>query len=250
MKRDLVVLVGLFLMLFFFNYSFFDSLLVETFLDYEEVDVLRVVDGDTILVSNKSHELKVRLLGINSPEKGEDGSLDATLFLEDEILNKSVQLYFEGNKKDRYGRLLAYVFFDNQNVNLKSVNEGFSNYYFPSKVSAYQDDFVLAWKNCLKIGKNLCKKSLNSCIKIDSVDFDLQILILRNDCNFDVSLDGWSVKDEGRKKIVFDNVFIGGGELYEVFNEEYNYIWTRAGDSAFLRDENGLLVDFVDFREN
>lgn len=249
MKRDLAVLMGLFFALFLFNYSFFDSLLIEAFSDYEEVDVLRVVDGDTILVHNKTDELKVRLLGINSPEKGEIGSGEATNFLKEKIENKSVILYFEGDRTDRYARILAYVFLEGENINLESVREGFSNYYFPSGVSSYQRDFVFAWEECLKNNKNLCESSSNSCIEIYSVDFDLQTLVLKNNCGFSVSLDGWSLKDEGRKRIVFEHVFIGGGDFFKVENNDYDYIWTESGDSAFLRDNEELLVDFVDFRE-
>lgn len=222
--------------------------MVGAFSDYEEVEVLRIVDGDTILVQGEEGEVKVRLLGINSPEKGERGSVDATKFLEDNLLNESVKLYFEGEREDRYGRTLGYVFLGDRNINLESVLNGFSNYYFPSGVSMFTKDFQKAWEDCLNEDVNLCLKSDNSCVFIYSVDFDLQILTLKNSCPFDVSLEGWSLKDEGRKNIFFEDVFIESGELYEVVNEKYDYVWTESGDSAFLRDERGRLVDFVDFR--
>lgn len=78
--------------------------------------VVRVFDGDTVLVEADSRKFKVRLLGIDAPEKdgpytkaepmgNEAGAAAAAMALGAEVR----LVYAAGKKKDRYGRLLAYV---------------------------------------------------------------------------------------------------------------------------------------------
>lgn len=68
--------------------------------------VTRVVDGDTIIVEGGQ---RVRLIGINAPEKGEPGFDEATEKLEEYIANQEIVLERDKTNKDRYGRLLRYV---------------------------------------------------------------------------------------------------------------------------------------------
>jgi endonuclease YncB( thermonuclease family) len=123
-KKEVFLLVGLIVLLFIVNYPFLNSLIENFFVEREKVEVLRVVDGDTIVTS----EGNVRLLGINSPEKGEYLYGESKNFLESLILNESVYLEFGKDKTDKYGRILAYVFLNGKNVNMESVKEGYSNY--------------------------------------------------------------------------------------------------------------------------
>jgi endonuclease YncB( thermonuclease family) len=82
--------------------------------------VRHVVDGDTLVLSDKRH---VRLIGINTPERGRDGSPDQPLAHEARVMlhslvdNKTVRLQMEQDRHDRYGRLLAHVILtDGRNV--------------------------------------------------------------------------------------------------------------------------------------
>lgn len=69
--------------------------------------VTRVIDGDTIEI--ETGEI-VRLICIDTPELGEDNYQEAKDYLEDLILNKEVTLVRDVSDKDRYDRLLRYVF--------------------------------------------------------------------------------------------------------------------------------------------
>jgi len=92
--------------------------------------VLRVVDGDTVKVRYAGEEQSVRLLRVNTPERGEPGYKEATEALRELVDGHTVRLEFEGNKKrDHYGRLLAYVFVDDVNVNVEMVRSGWSAFY-------------------------------------------------------------------------------------------------------------------------
>ena len=242
MKQEKILLILLFVFIFTINYEFIDGFLIETFQDYEIGIVERVVDGDTVIVNGSS----MRLLGINSPEKGEVGCFEAKQFLEEKILDEEVRIYFGKNKFDRYGRKLGYVFLNSMNVNLESVRKGYSNFYFPSGKSQYYNQFVKAWNECLEEEIGLCEKCLEYGIILKEWDIEKQIVVLENICDYSINLAGWSVKDEGRKKFVFDERIFMGRENIKLDVEDWNedYVWTNSGDSIFVRDSEGKLVIF------
>lgn len=71
-----------------------------------------VVDGDTF---NTADGERIRLEGVNCPEKGQPGWERAKGALERLILNKAVR--YEGVARDQWGRLIAQVWVDQVNVN-------------------------------------------------------------------------------------------------------------------------------------
>ena len=175
------------------------------------------------------------------------------LFLDNLILGKKVVLKFGVDKKDLYGRKLAYVFYNNENVNKKLVEEGYANIYFLGR-DQYYFEFLEAWKNC---GKNLCVKSLDacaSCVNLKKLDYENEIVVFENICGIDCDLENWEVKDEGRKKFIFPNFILDGkGEVSlivgnktntenEIYWDRKDYVWTDGGDTLFLRDDFGKLV--------
>ena len=82
----------------------------------------RIVDGDTVELNNSE---KVRFICVNTPEKNEDGYLEATNFLRETLLNKTVLLVKDTSDKDKYGRLLRYVYLDGKLVNSLIAEKGF-----------------------------------------------------------------------------------------------------------------------------
>lgn len=237
------------------NYSFLDGLLIKYFSEEsfrEQVFVTRVIDGDTI----ESGEMKIRLLGINSPEKGEKYFLEAKEFLEELIFNKSIGIEFRG--KDKYYRELAYLFFESgKNVNVELVGNGFATIYYPEKKDKYYEEFQEAWSECLNKGINLCEMSKNicaDCILLEEFNVKNDEVVLRNKCSFDCFLKEWMIKDEGRKEFFFEDFVLQGGKRVNVVTgkgtntkeklywEGEDYVWTTSGDTLFLRDEENKLV--------
>jgi micrococcal nuclease len=88
--------------------------------------VSRVLDGDTFLLAGGD---KVRLLSIDTPEERETLHDEAKSFLEDMINGKSVRLEYGKERRDKYGRLLAYVYVDTLFVNRSIVYNGYGNVY-------------------------------------------------------------------------------------------------------------------------
>lgn len=77
-----------------------------------------VADGDTFtLLTPEKKQIKVRLYGIDCPEKRQDFGAAARRFLSNAIFQKPLQIQVKGT--DRYGRMLAVVYTGEE----KSVNE-------------------------------------------------------------------------------------------------------------------------------
>lgn len=86
--------------------------------DYEESYVTRVIDGDTIVLSDEN---KVRLICVDTPERGKLFYKEATQYTKNKVENKTVYLEKDVSNTDRYGRLLRYVYYY-EGDNLVSLN--------------------------------------------------------------------------------------------------------------------------------
>ena len=101
------------------------------FSDFYPAKVTRVVDGDTIEVLLDGVTEKVRLIGIDTPESVHpDNSKNvpygkiATAFTKEKLDGKDVELEFDVEERDQYGRLLAYVYLDGVMFNKTLLDEG------------------------------------------------------------------------------------------------------------------------------
>jgi micrococcal nuclease len=96
------------------------------------VPVTRVTDGDTIRVILQGHDERVRLIGIDTPEvpwyggRGECFGVEAGLFARRRLAERSVKLAFDVDRRDRFGRLLAYVYLDRELFNMTLVQRGYA----------------------------------------------------------------------------------------------------------------------------
>ncbi|HLC67787.1 MAG TPA: thermonuclease family protein [archaeon] len=117
----------------------------------EDVIVTRVVDGDTIIVEGGD---SIRLLDIDTPERGEPCASNATALLKYLVDGKEVTLVSGKEDKDVYGRFLRYVFLNDTMINLVMVREGFANLYIINRDPRYYDAFIQAEQAAKK--ENLC----------------------------------------------------------------------------------------------
>jgi micrococcal nuclease len=101
--------------------------------------VKRVIDGDTLLLINGE---RVRLIGVDTPETKhpqkpvEYFGREAYLFTKKMVDGKEARFEFERQKRDRYGRLLAYVYLlDGTFLNAEIIKQGYGFAYtrFPFK---------------------------------------------------------------------------------------------------------------------
>lgn len=93
--------------------------------------VVRIIDGDTFEYYNEDLDkiVKVRLLCVDTPEKGKEGYDEAKAYLRSLILYREVTLASSTTNKDRYGRLLRYVYVNELGeilfVNKLIITEGY-----------------------------------------------------------------------------------------------------------------------------
>ncbi|MDD5449256.1 MAG: thermonuclease family protein [Candidatus Omnitrophica bacterium] len=111
----------------------------------EKALVTRVVDGDTIVIQGG---LKVRYIGINTPETKhpkkpvEYFGREASEFNKKLVQGRQVNLKYDVQKFDKYGRLLAYVYVDGKFVNAKLVEEGYAQVFTMPPNVKYADLFL------------------------------------------------------------------------------------------------------------
>ena len=90
--------------------------------------VTRVIDGDTF-ITNKGD--RVRLIGVDAPELPSLRGIESKMYLNQLIHNKVVILERDeiSDNKDKYGRLLRYVYLDKKDVNLHMIKSGYAEPY-------------------------------------------------------------------------------------------------------------------------
>ncbi|MDL2303090.1 thermonuclease family protein [Dysgonomonas sp. OttesenSCG-928-D17] len=90
--------------------------------------VVRVADGDTVtLLTDQREQIRVRLDGIDAPERGQDYGQKATLFVREMCYNKPVIVHKKG--VGRYGRVLGVLYVNGVNVNEALVCQGLAWHY-------------------------------------------------------------------------------------------------------------------------
>lgn len=117
-----------------------------------EATVVRVVDGDTIRVSIEGRTERVRYIGIDTPESVRPGTpvecfaKKASEFNRRLVDHRHVLLRTDAEPRDRYGRLLAYVYRQDDGlfVNLELVRRGFATILTIPPNVAHAEEFLRA----------------------------------------------------------------------------------------------------------
>jgi len=110
-----------------------------------QAELVRVVDGDTVVVNLAGKEEKIRIIGINTPESvkphspvecfGKEAAEHIT-----ELLSQKKVLKIETDPtqdtRDRHGRLLAHIFIDEVNIAEHMISDGYAYEY------TYRDPYI------------------------------------------------------------------------------------------------------------
>jgi micrococcal nuclease len=109
-----------------------------------QTKVVAVLDGDTIVTSGGQ---KVRYAGLNTPESHHPDKLpeycgqeafEANRRL---VAGKTVRLEFDARRRDKYGRLLAYVYVDGLLVNAELIRQGYAQVSTYKENQRYHEEF-------------------------------------------------------------------------------------------------------------
>ncbi len=101
--------------------------------------VVGVADGDTVTVLDSSKvQYKIRLTGIDAPEKAQPYGQVSKKSLSDLVFNKDVEISWE--KRDQYQRILGKVLLDKQDICLEQVKRGMAWHYKQYQRDQSQED--------------------------------------------------------------------------------------------------------------
>ncbi|MDR6225144.1 thermonuclease family protein [Desmospora profundinema] len=125
--------------------------------------IKRVVDGDTVhLTEPVFGSTKVRMLSIDTPEtnfngksQGRYGEMATERLKELLPIGTEVDIVFEDEAKDTFGRLLAYIRKNGQNINLQMVREGYAVPYLIWPNFAQGEDFLNALREARENGRGI-----------------------------------------------------------------------------------------------
>lgn len=105
--------------------------------------VTGVTDGDTLMVRIGGRQERVRLIGVDAPEKGQGfWGEKATQFTRERAFRRTVTLELDVQERDRYGRLLAYVYVNGSMLNEELLREGLAMLFTIPPNVRYADQFV------------------------------------------------------------------------------------------------------------
>ena len=130
-----------------------------------EGTVVRVVDGDTIHVKLWERVEKVRYIGVNTPEvhhptKGEEpGGREAAEVNRRLVEGQAVRLELDVQERDRYGRLLAYVWIGDLMINAELVRLGYAQVMTIPPNVRYQEVFLKLQREAREAGRGLWRRA-------------------------------------------------------------------------------------------
>jgi micrococcal nuclease len=120
--------------------------------------VTRVIDGDTVELEGVG---RVRLIGVDTPERGEECFDEATDYLEGRIGGQMVRYRYQSEREDRYDRALLDLFVGGELINLDIAQAGWGEALTIQPNDRYADRIVEAevearaesrgrWAGCLE----------------------------------------------------------------------------------------------------
>ena len=246
----------------------------------ETAVVVRVVDGDTIIVNLNGTEERLRYIGMDTPETDEpyfDQATEANRLLVD---GQTVRLVRDVSDRDRYGRLLRYIYLsDGTFVNAELVRQGWARAAAYPPDTAHVDEFAQLeaeayaarlgiWQNMLFLpllvngSSNTAVPPTENQVGITTIFYDGLVpqvesdeyAVIENWGDTAVTLTGWRLNagDEGQD-FYFPDYLLLPGESCAVYTNEIHpecgfsfgssrALWANEGDCGYLYDNTDSLV--------
>ena len=130
---------------------------------YNHIKVIKVIDGDTIILSNGKH---LRYIGMDTPEvrirkngkfvyDPQPFSLEAKKLNQKLVENKFIRVEFDVDKFDTYNRILGYCFVGDKFVNEELIKEGLAVLYTRPPDVKYTETFIKAQNYARRLHKGI-----------------------------------------------------------------------------------------------
>ncbi len=224
--------------------------------------VKEVVDGDTIVLEDGT---KVRYIGLNTPERDRPFYEEAKEANRKLVEGREVRLELDTVEIDQYGRTLAYVFVGDTFVNLELLRQGYANAFTVPPNVKYEELFRQAEREAREAGRGLWAITETG-VKITHIQADApgsdsqnpngEWVEIVNQGPEAVSLEGYTLKDAANHIYTFPAFTLQPGATVRLYSGQGQNdasslywglvgesVWNNDGDSAFLRDSEGNLVD-------
>lgn len=226
--------------------------------------VERVIDGDTIVIEGGE---RVRLLGIDTPEKGQHFFEDSTDFVKDLIEGKRIQLEKDTSEKDKYERLLRYVYVGDVFVNIELIKNSYATALIYPPDNKHEELFLQEEAKARQQGGGIWSFPQGDyCLSIfyfhynakgnDNKNLNDEYIIFRNKCFHPLSLKGWTLQDKINTTFLFPDIAIenktfltlhtGEGENNntDLFWGKTRAVWNNKGDTLMmLNTERQLMLN-------
>lgn len=227
------------------------------------VTVAAVIDGDTVVLEDGT---KVRYLGVNTPERGQSFYQEAKQYNERLVLGKIVRVETGAQKRDAYGRLLAYLYVGETLVNERLIAEGWAYVFAVEPFDRYQTWMQI--QGHAQAQKKGMWRAGGESLRITTVHADAPGDDRRNPngeyvrvCNVStapIAVQGFVIQDEGAHRYTFPGgtiapgytAFVHSGRGRDVttgqtlsFYWDAGPVWNNDGDIATLFDPSGKQVD-------
>lgn len=227
-----------------------------------------VQDGDSAIVIADGTEERVRLIGINTPERDECYGTESRDLLKGLIEGEDVLLVTDIEATDRFGRILAYVYMDDLLVNAELVRQGaaIARPFEPNTTLQDHLEESEAFAKASAAGMwspATCGGDENPAVRVVEVNADApgrddenrngEWVVVRSESEEPVDMSGWGLKDESSAhRYTFpDGTIIEPGEELVIYTGcgdddppdlywcDDTPVWDNAGDTAFLTDATG-----------
>ena len=243
------------------------------------IEVVRVIDGDSLEVSADGEVIEVRLLGINAPERSTLADREtcagrhagATL---ESLLENGGQLRLYGDEMDRFGRLLADIAIDaesNRDAGRESVADAMVRSGWALALWSGDDPFLVEEmrKVAARVGwwGTVCG-TVDVVLEIsgeqvnapgdDRENLTEEWVEVTNAGPEPVDLDGWTIRDEttSNRFLINDLVLqpgavvrfrtgVGSSSSTEVFLNESFPVWSNRGETVLLVDSDGVIAAYA-----
>lgn len=237
------------------------------------VEVAEVIDGDTLDVRLDGTKERVRIIGINAPERGECLDAQATAALRDLVDGRSVSLVVDTTDRDDFGRLLRYVEVGGTDVGEELVRAGLAlaRRYPPDVARAEALESAQAAARADGTGlwaSDACGPTVagSAGIEVGALRFDAdgndsenlndEWIEIVNTGEVAVDLDRWSIRDESStNRYRFDEFVLPAGATVRIHSgcgtdtatelfwcTSGSAVWNNSGDTVLVLDPAGNVV--------
>jgi endonuclease YncB( thermonuclease family) len=229
---------------------------------WSEVSLVRVGDGDTLVLETQRGEVEVRLSGVNAPDRGECGHGEATARLAAMVDDSRLALAVEGT--DQFGRALGRLEADDSDVALALVREGHG-----LAVATAPNSYELLAAEGTAHAEGIGMWATDSCgagsrphvtfdpgasvpdpAGRDEEELDAEVIVIVNRGDHAVDLSRWVLRDgSSRHRYRFGSgVMLQPGATIQIDSADPGWspgggpVWSNEGDIALLLDPLGGVV--------